>query len=80
MTVKEVKMFEVGGYKFDTYEDAVKYENIIELCKIFKLNDKYEKISIDQLYDNKDKLIKFFVDKGYVKEIKIGVNNDTGTY
>lgn len=66
--IKEIKMFETCGFKFETYEAAERYEEIEEICKIFNLTSRYKEISIDRLIDNKDKLIQFFIDKGYVNK------------
>jgi len=75
MTIKEVKAWETSdGLKHDTYVKAVERENEIEFYKLLEPIE-YGDGLVDhvELWSIKDQLIQFFIDKDYVKEIKIGI-------
>jgi len=78
MSIKEVKSWESSdGLRHDTYEKAVERENELEFYKLVEPIECYGEISATNLWANKEKLIQFFIDKGYVKEIKIYKLPDT---
>lgn len=70
MVIKEKKVFETeDGYTFNTIEEAKDHENLQELYDILAGDMMYsDSLSIEELWDVKDKLIQFFINKGYVNK------------
>ena len=71
MVIKENKIYETeDGYTFHILENAQVHDNALPLYKVLEKYRQGDKIHIDDLWEAKDELIQFFIDKGYVKKVE----------